>query len=220
MNDRDKKILLKLKKIIKKRFINEATGHDWFHMERVLQMAVKISEEEKPSDIFVLEAASLLHDIADYKFSDGDEKIGLLEARRILQNLGVDEKKIKHVCQIIDSVSFKGLKVKTRVETLEGKIVHDADRLDSIGALGIARTFAYGGRMARILHDPRIKPVKHSSFEDYKKKQSTTINHFYEKLLYIKNTLYTDLAKNIAQSRHDFMLQFLEKFYKEWDSKE
>jgi uncharacterized protein len=201
---------------IQARLAGETTGHDWHHVERVWKMALHIGEREG-ADMFVVELAALLHDIADWKFHDGDETAGAREARKWLESLGVEERTISCVCEIIKELSFKGAGVKTVMKTLEGKVVQDADRLDAIGAIGIARAFAYGGFKQREIHNPSKQPVRHSSFEEYKNSAGTTINHFYEKLLLLRNLMNTPTARRIAEERHEFMEEFLRRFYHEWD---
>jgi uncharacterized protein len=197
----------------------EGSGHDWWHIHRVHHTALRIAKEEG-ADTFIVQLAALLHDIADWKFHGGDETAGPKAARAWLESLGVDEAAISHVTGIIKDISFKGAGVQTAMRTKEGMIVQDADRLDAIGAIGIARTFAYGGHKNREMYNPGQKPVMHQSFEDYKKNQSHTINHFYEKLLLLKNRMNTATAKRIAESRHAVMERYLEQFYKEWDAKD
>lgn len=194
----------------------DGSGHDWWHVYRVWKTAVKLAQNEKVN-LFVIELAALLHDIADWKFYNGDEEAGPRAARAWLEKQGVDENVIAQVCQIIQSVSFKGAGVKTPVNTLEGMIVQDADRLDAIGAIGIARAFAYGGSRGREMHSPGEEPVFHQNFEQYKKSKGATINHFYEKLLLLKDQMNTSNAKQIAFERHRFMQQYLDRFFKEWE---
>jgi uncharacterized protein len=193
----------------------EGSGHDWWHIYRVWQNARRIAGGEN-ADSFVVELAALLHDIADWKFNGGDDEAGPREARKWLESLGTEERVIRHVCDIIRDVSFKGAGVKTPMKTKEGMIVQDADRLDAIGAIGIARTFAYGGSKGREMYNPAVKPERHESFEAYKKNSGPTINHFYEKLLLLKDLMNTQTAKKLAGERHEFMEEFLEQFYKEW----
>lgn len=193
------------------------SGHDWWHVYRVLRLAEHIAEKEGMADMFVVRLAALLHDIADWKFHDGDDTIGPKVAREIMEKYQVPEYTVTSVCTIIRENSFKGAGVKTASSTLEGKIVQDADRLDAIGAIGIARTFAYGGHKGRPLHDPEAKPVLHATKKAYAKSTSSTINHFYEKLLLLKDLMNTKTAKEIAQDRHALMESYLEQFLKEWE---
>jgi uncharacterized protein len=201
---------------VKERLSINYPGHDWHHVERVWKMARHIGEREA-ADMFVVELAALLHDIADWKFHDGDETAGPREARKWLESLGVEEQTIAHVCGIIKDLSFKGAGVTSVMKTLEGKVVQDADRLDAIGAIGIARAFAYGGYKQREIHNPSQQPVHHSSFEEYKNSSGTTINHFYEKLLLLKDLMNTPTARERAEERHRFMQEYLERFFREWD---
>ena len=201
---------------IKNKMLGEGSGHDWWHIYRVWKNALHIGLDEK-ADMFVVELAALLHDIADWKFHDGNDDIGPQMARSWLEKLAVEETVIAHVCQIIKDVSFKGAGVSTNMKTIEGKVVQDADRLDAIGAVGIARTFAYGGSKSREIYNPDIKPIVHASFEEYKNSISPTLNHFYEKLLLLKDLMNTSTAKNMAEHRHQIMEDFLAEFYQEWE---
>jgi len=191
-------------------------GHDYFHVDRVRKNALKIASHYDNVNLFIVEAAALLHDIADYKFYNGDENIGHEISREILLDLGVEQEKIDKIVDIVAKVSFKGLGVKHPELSLEGQIVQDADRLDAIGAIGIARTFAYGGSKGHPLYNPNIKPVCHTSMAAYKTSSAPTINHFYEKLLHLKDRMNTEIAKDLAKERHIFMEDFLKNFYKEW----
>lgn len=197
---------------IKARLAGDCSGHDWWHVYRVWKNAILIGEQEK-SDLFVVELAALLHDIADWKFNDGNEDDGPQMAREWLEKLSVDEDEISHVCQIIRGVSFKGAGVRNDIMTIEGMVVQDADRLDAIGAVGIARAFAYGGSRGREIYDPDASPENHVSFEQYKDCKGSTINHFYEKLLLLKDRMNTVTAKKIACSRHRVLEDFLKEFY-------
>jgi len=167
--------------------------------------------------LYVVELAALLHDIADWKFNDGNEDIGPQLAREWLESLNVEETKISKVCEIIQDISFKGSGVITKMTTIEGMIVQDADRLDAMGAIGIGRAFAYGGSKGREMYNPELKPEKHDTFEQYKKSQGSSINHFYEKLLLLKELMNTNTAKKIAEKRHTVMLDFLDEFFHEWE---
>ncbi len=212
------KIIQKVKEYMGKELGGEPTGHDWWHIWRVWKMAKKIAEKEG-GDLFVIELGALLHDIADWKFCGGNIKAGSKKASKLLKKLGVDPKTIKEVSHIIDNVSFKGAGVKNKIKTKEGKIVQDADRLDVIGAMGIARTFAYGGFKGREIYNPTIRPKLHELFKEYKNSKGTSINHFYEKLLLLKNRLNTETAKRIAERRHKFLETYLKQFFKEWKVK-
>lgn len=196
----------------------ETTGHDIHHALRVEKMALHIAAKEGGNPLIVILAA-LLHDIADWKFHDGNIKLSSRLAEDWLSKWKLPKKSICHICDIIYRISYKGSGVATPMKTLEGKIVQDADRLDAIGAIGIARAFAYGGANSRPLYDPSESPVQHKNFTAYKNSKSHTINHFYEKLLLLKNRMWTDTAKNIARNRHCFMEKFLKEFYREWEGK-
>jgi uncharacterized protein len=195
----------------------EGSGHDWWHIYRVWNIAKHIAKKEN-ADKFIVELAALLHDIADWKFTN-DEKSASKYTRKWLESIKVDEVDIKNVCNIIDNISFKGANVKNEIESLEGKIVQDADRLDALGAIGIGRAFAYGGFKGNVMYDPAIKMHVSSSFKEYKKSGKTTINHFYEKLLFLKDKMNTNEAKRIAIKRHNYMQNFLKQFFKEWNSR-
>lgn len=199
---------------VRKTLQGEGSGHDWTHVERVWNNAITIGTKEGV-DMFVVQLASLLHDISDWKFNNGDENVGAEVARTWLKGLHVEDGVIEHVASIIRTMSFKGAKVSSMIETLEGKVVQDADRLDAIGAIGIARTFAYGGHVNREMYNPDIPPVLHETAEQYKNNVSPTINHFYEKLLLLKDLMNTETAKVMAENRHNYMLGFLDRFSKE-----
>src|SRR5262245_61748565 len=196
----------------------EGSGHDWFHVERVCRTALAIGREEG-ADLFVVELTALLHDVADWKFAGGDHEAGPRAARNWLMSLGVATDVINHVCQIIAGLSFKGAGVDTSMKTLEGQCVQDADRLDALGAIGIARAFAYGGHKGQELYDPAVRPTPHHSFEAYKKGSSSTINHFYEKLLLLKDRMNTATGRRLATARHEVMERYLDQFFAEWDGK-
>ncbi len=209
-------ILAQTEQYVKEKLSGEGSGHDWWHIHRVRQNARTLCAGEAVN-AFVVELAALLHDIGDHKFYDGDTSVGSQMARTWLASLQVDEATIAHVCEIIADLSFKGSGVPTPMPTREGMVVQDADRLDAIGAIGIARTFAYGGHKNRLLYDPAIPPVAHHSFEAYQKSTAPTINHFYEKLLLLKDRMNTPTARRIAEGRHAFMGQFLAQFFAEWE---
>jgi uncharacterized protein len=200
----------------KKTLEGEGSGHDWWHIYRVWQLAKTIGKSEN-ADMFIVELGALLHDIADYKMHEGDEEIGPKTARKWLENLKVDNQIIEQVVYIVGGINFKGAKVKHDIKTIEAQIVFDADKLDALGAIGIARTFAYGGHMDRPIYEPSEKPHFHTSFEEYKTGKSHTINHFYEKLLLLRDFMYTKTAKQIAVDRTKYMEDFLQKFYAEWE---
>lgn len=211
-------ILKKTENHIRQKLSGEGSGHDWWHIHRVRNTALKLGKEEN-ADLFVVELAALLHDIADHKFHGGDEEIGPATARKWLEELDAEESIIEHVCEIIRDVSFKGADVETPMKTIEGKVVQDADRLDALGAIGIARAFAYGGHKGRELHNPNIPPEKHDSFEQYKKSTGPTLNHFYEKLFLLKDRMNTKSGRKLAEERHRFMEEFVEQFLAEWGGK-
>ncbi len=196
----------------------EGSGHDWFHIERVRNVALTIAREEQ-ADLFVVELAALLHDVADWKFAGGDHDAGPRAAREWLASLGVPDNTIDHVVAIIAGLSFKGAGVETPMSTIEGQCVQDADRLDAIGAIGIGRAFAYGGHKGRAMYDPAVPPEPHASFEAYKKNTGPTINHFYEKLLLLKERMNTGTGRKLASARHKVLEQFLEQFLAEWAGK-
>lgn len=202
---------------IHKQFQGESSGHDWWHVYRVWKNALKIVEKEPGANQLVVELAALLHDVADWKFHGGDEAAGPREARRWLEQHGVEPEVVEQVCAIIAGVTFKGAGVATPMETLEGKIVQDADRLDAIGAIGIARAFAYGGQQGRTLYEPDQPPETHHSFAAYQKNTGSTINHFYEKLLLLQDRMLTSTGQALAEERHQYMQGFLDQFYREWE---
>ena len=196
----------------------EGTGHDWFHIERVCRVALRLAGEEG-ADPYVVELAALLHDIADWKFHDGDIDAGPRQARAWLESLEAEPGVVDHVCDIVASVSFKGAGVATPMRTVEGAVVQDADRLDAIGAIGIARCFAYGGHRGNPIHDPRIEPTPHDSFDAYKKGDGPSTNHFHEKLLLLRERMNTDAGRALADERHAYMVAFLERFEHEWEGR-
>ena len=191
-------------------------GHDWFHIERVYKNALLISEEEKV-DKTVVVLGALLHDIADSKFHDGDETVGPKKARQFLKAQNISEEIIEHVVKIIENVSFSGGNKTQRFHSKELDVVQDADRLDAVGAIGIARTFNYGGFKGRKLYDPEIEPNLNMTPAEYKASNAPTINHFYEKLLLLKDRMNTETGRRIAEERHVFMETFLQQFYAEWE---
>jgi uncharacterized protein len=193
-------------------------GHDWFHIERVYKNALLIAASEN-CDLEIVQLGALLHDIADSKFHDGDETIGPKTARTFLEAQNVSSETIDHVIAIVENISFKGGRVERKFSSIELDIVQDADRLDAIGAIGIARTFNYGGFKNRTLHNPEIAPNLSMTKEEYKKNEAPTINHFYEKLLLLKDKMNTQTGKQIAQERHRYMETFLEQFYAEWEGR-
>ncbi len=203
---------------VKENLQNAEGGHDWFHVERVFNTTKLISQHEEV-DSLVVELAALLHDIADPKFHGGDEAVGPNMAKKFLKSQHVDKIIIDHVVNIIQHMSFKNSldNGSPTFSSKELRVVQDADRLDAIGAIGIARAFNYGGFKNRAMYDPNIPPNLHMTKEEYKKSQAPTINHFYEKLLLLKDKMNTATGKKLAQERHQFMLRFLNQFYNEWN---
>jgi len=215
MNEQEVEVLKAVRVRVEELFEGEGTGHDWWHIVRVVNNAVTIAKKEN-SNLYMVELAALVHDIGDHKFcteEDAQEKL----ITQLLNEVGCDKISIDEVLQIVKTVSYKGADVETKPKSLEGRIVQDADRLDAIGAIGIARAFAYGGNKNRLLYHPEEKPTMHSDFESYKNDNGHTINHFYEKLLLLKDRMQTDTGRLMAQQRHDYMQAFLEQFYSEWE---
>jgi uncharacterized protein len=208
-----KYIIKKTEEFVKNKMKGDP-GHDWSHVNRVRKLALHIGKKEK-ADLFIVELAAILHDVADHKFYGGDDKIGSKTAAQWLNKIKIDQKLIEHICHIIDEVSFKGAGVKYNMKTIEGKVVQDADKLDAMGAIGIARTFSYGGHFNVPMYIPDKKPIFHTSFAQYKKNSASTINHFYEKLLLLKDRMHTKSAKVLASKRHKFMELYLKEFFRE-----
>lgn len=209
-------IIEKTISFVKEKLAHAEKGHDWFHIERVYKNALAINAVEQGDEKVVMLAA-LLHDIADPKFNNGDEEIGPTIAGQFMSDLLIDEEVIQHVQQIIRNLSFKASFGTITFSSKELDVVQDADRLDAIGAIGIARAFTYGGYKNRVLYDPDIEPNLHMTKEEYKNTTAPTINHFYEKLLLLKDLMRTSSGKQIAQQRHDFMNTYLNQFYAEWE---
>lgn len=201
---------------VKEKLQNAEAGHDWFHIERVYKNALLIASNED-CDLTIVKLGALLHDIADSKFNDGDETVGPKVAREFLTTQKASEEVIVHVVNIIENISFKGGNFEKKFTSKELEIVQDADRLDALGAIGIARTFNYGGFKNRPLYNPAIAPVLNMTKEEYKNSESPTLNHFYEKLLLLRDKMNTETGKKLAQQRHQFMEHFLAQFYAEWD---
>lgn len=201
---------------VKEKLEGAEAGHDWFHIERVWKLSKKIAEKEG-GNLEVIELSALLHDIADPKFHNGDETLALKISKDFLEEIHVEGELIEQVLFVIKNISFKNRAEAPENPPLELQIVQDADRLDAIGAIGIARTFNFGGFKNNLMYHPEIKPNLGMNKEEYKKSNGTTINHFYEKLLLLKDLMNTETAKKIASERHNFMLQFLDEFYKEWN---
>ena len=212
----DKNLMIeKTKSFVKDKLYGEGSGHDWFHIERVYNLAKFIGQNEN-ADFFIVEMTALLHDIDDWKFSDSiDTNTTVTE--EFLNSINVNKNDIDKIIFIIKTMSFKGGVVDSTQHSIEGKVVQDADRLDAIGAIGIARTFAYGGSKGRTIYDPNIAPINFETLDQVKNKENHTINHFYEKLLKLKDLMNTKTAKKIAEERHKFMENFLEEFYSEWN---
>ncbi|MFP3835103.1 HD domain-containing protein [Chryseobacterium sp. SIMBA_028] len=201
---------------VKEKLEGAEAGHDWFHIERVWKLAKKIAETENCNQE-VVELSALLHDIADPKFHDGDETIAPKISRAFLEQQNVSDETIEKVLYIIENISFKNRGNAPIEPSLELQIVQDADRIDAIGAIGIARTFNFGGFKNNPMYDPAIQPNLGMSKEEYKKSNGTTINHFYEKLLLLKDLMNTEKGRKMAEERHHYMLNFLDEFYKEWN---
>jgi uncharacterized protein len=208
------------KKFVKKELAQAEGGHDWFHVERVFKNTLLIAKEEKVN-LTVVSLAALLHDIADSKFHNGNEEIGPKIAERFLTDENVPQEIITHVVEIIKNMSFKNSfgENENKFSSIELKVVQDADRLDAIGAIGIARCFNYGGFRNRALYNPEISPNLNLTKEEYKNSTAPTINHFYEKLLLLKDKMNTESGKKIAENRHQFMIKYLNQFYDEWNGK-
>ncbi|TXI85499.1 MAG: HD domain-containing protein [Crocinitomicaceae bacterium] len=202
---------------IQNHFINDTSGHDWFHILRVYKLSQYIQSHEGGDEI-VVQLGALLHDISDHKLNGGLLNDGGVVARQLLEELDFDAETIEKVVLLVDNISYKGALVQDKIISLEQQIVQDADRLDAIGAIGIARAFAYGGSKNRPMFTPDFSPEMHSSFEQYAHAESHTINHFYEKLLLLKDRMHTETAKRIAEKRHRLMEEFLDNFYNEWNT--
>ena len=202
---------------VKKTLEGAEGGHDWYHIERVWKTALFIREQEGEGELLTIELASLLHDISDAKFNGGDDEIGSRMASEFLDKLGLEQEKIDHIQSIIRHVSYKGGFSQDQINSIEFQIVQDADRLDAIGAIGIARAFNYGGFKNRPIHDPDKPLQEYNDSKAYHKSDAPTINHFYEKLLKLKDLMNTATGKHLAEERHEYMLRFLDQFYREWD---
>ena len=201
---------------IRRRFVGESSGHDWYHIQRVWKLTQQIAAREG-ANLEIAELGALVHDIADWKFCAGDETVGPREARRLLSDEGVPGNVIEAVADIVATISFKGAGVTTAMKTLEGQCVQDADRLDAMGAIGIARCFAYGGHAGRLMHDPDEAPVLHQTAAAYKASKGASLNHFYEKLLLLKDRMNTPTGRALAEPRHRFMEDFVAQFLEEWN---
>lgn len=214
----DNTLIEKTISFVKEKLENAEGGHDWFHIERVYKNALNISKEEN-CDETIVALGALLHDIADSKFHNGDETVGPRVAREFLKSQNVSEEIIIHIINIIENISFKGGNFECKFSSIELDIVQDADRLDAIGAIGIARCFNYGGFKNRPLYNPKITPNLNMSKDEYKNSVSPTINHFYEKLLLLSAKMNTKSGKKIAEKRHNYMEGFLEQFFAECEGK-
>ena len=202
---------------IESRFAGEGSGHDWHHIRRVWRLTQALAREEG-ADVEVAELGALVHDIADWKFHGGDESVGPREAERLLREENAPEALIAPVVDIVATISFKGAGVATPMRSLEGACVQDADRLDALGAIGIARCFAYGGHAGRLLHDPAVPPVLHATAQAYKSAKGTSLNHFHEKLFLLKDRMNTASGRRLAEARHAYMADFVARFLQEWES--
>ncbi len=211
-----KKLIENTVEFVKEKLQGAEAGHDWYHIERVWKLSQKIAATED-ANLMVVELAALLHDIADPKFHNGDETLALKISRSFLESQEVDEDILEQVLYVIQNISFKNRGEAPTKPSIELQIVQDADRLDAIGAIGIARTFNFGGFKNNLMYDPNLPPQFNMTKEEYKKSNGTTINHFYEKLLLLKDLMNTSEGKKIAEERHEVMLRFLEDFYKEWN---
>lgn len=216
MSSEQTQIVETLSQAIKEEFYGEGTGHDWYHIARVLKMSRIIAEQEgKLADFFLISVTALVHEVGDWKFHE--EGAAKKMIREILSPYNIEEKIITTVLDIVNRISFKGESVPDNMSSYEGQIVQDADRLDALGAIGIARTFAYGGHKGVPLYEPAIPPVSNMTAKKYKRGGASTINHFYEKLFLLKDRMHTETARRIAKDRHQFMEKFLERFLKEWE---
>lgn len=211
----ESRLVARVAEHIKAKFLAESSGHDWHHIKRVWRLARQIAEKEDANQE-VAELGALVHDIADWKFHGGDDSVGPREAERLLKEEGASPDVIEQVVDIVATISFKGAGVRTAMRTLEGKCVQDADRLDAIGAIGIARCFAYGGHAGRLIYDPDVPPVMHATAEEYKASKGHSLNHFYEKLFLLKDRMNTATGRELAEERHQFMEVFVRRFLEEW----
>ena len=210
-------IIQKTVEFISQEFESEGSGHDWFHIDRVRRLALHIGQSEG-SEPFITEMGALLHDLDDWKLTESESHFPV-KAKKWLETLEVEAQVATLILNVIEDISYQGAGTETPVRSIEAAVVQDADRLDAIGAIGIARTFAYGGHKSRLIYNPAIAPVMHSDFQSYKNSTAPTINHFYEKLLLLKDRMNTNTAKSIADQRHCFMEYYLEQFFNEWEAK-
>lgn len=216
---KEKQMIEAVKEYAKKFFSGDKTGHDWSHTYRVWKTSLKIGKTEKNADMLVVQLGALLHDTTDWKLNK-NQKESILKVSKLLDYMGIDKAKKNSIMFIIDNVSFKGAGIKDRMNSIEGKIVQDADRVDATGAIGIARAFIYGGSKGREMYNPKIKPKMHKSFRSYKNSKSTTINHFYEKSLLLKDRMNTKKGREIAEIRSKYMKEYIKHFVGEWEGKE
>lgn len=212
-------LVARVSRSVRRLMEGEGSGHDWWHVWRVWQTAERLARTERKADRVVVSLGALLHDVGDWKFHGGDEEAAPREAAKVLRQARAGGEIVDRVAQVCREISYKGAGVADRPTSLEARIVQDADRLDAIGAVGVARAFAYGGAKGRLLYEPGVKPVLHGSFAAYKKSKSHTINHFHEKLLLLKDRLHTREARRIARERHAFLGAFLKRFHAEWSGK-
>lgn len=211
------KIIQQTAEFIQGEFAMEGSGHDWFHIDRVRRLALRMGQMEG-SDPFITEMAALLHDLDDWKIGGAGSPYPV-KAQKWLSDRNVREDIASRILKVIEEVSYKGAGTETPVGSVEAAVVQDADRLDAMGAIGIARTFAYGGNKNRLIYDPAISPVIHTDFQDYQNSKAPTVNHFYEKLLLLKDRMNTGTARSMAEQRHRFMESYLEQFFNEWEEK-
>lgn len=213
----DALIVDKTAEFVRNELFAESSGHDWWHAHRVRELALALGRKEG-ADLHITELAALLHDISDYKLNGGDHEKGPQIAFEWLVGIGEEEARAAAVSEIIANISFKGAGTPTPMSTIEGKVVQDADRLDALGAIGIGRTFAYGGYVGQLMHDPDLRPQFHATHEDYLNRKGTVINHFSEKLLLLKERMNTATARAVAERRHLVLERFLHEFFLEWDA--
>lgn len=210
-------LVSRTEQMVRAALAGDSSGHDWPHVDRVRRIALVIAVSEG-ADPAIVELAALLHDIADWKFHGGDDEIGSRVARRWLETNSIPADDVNHICGIIATMSFKGAGVETTMLTLEGRCVQDADRLEAMGAIGVARAFAYGGKTGRPLYDPDVKPRQHASFDEYKSSRSASLQHFDEKLLLLKDRMQTETGRRLAEPRHQFLVDFRRQFLDEWSA--
>lgn len=216
-----KEIIKKTADYVRKKLEGESSGHDWWHTWRVWQMAKRLAKEER-ADMFIVELAALLHDIEDWKYHGGSEEKNIKAIKAWLRKQKIPSEMIHRICSVVEDAVFRGEKNRKKIRSKEGAILSDADQLDAIGAVGIARGFMFAGSFRLPMHDPNIKPLRNMTEKQYKnfrRPTYTQINHFYEKLLLQKDLVNTKTGKNIAATRHDFMKDYLDRFYKEWEGK-